>query len=110
MVNGIKQLPLWIKKNGSVQGSVYVFTNLSARAGCDTRSIFKWSLTGLNLVFTLLDWLPNQGKRTQSALLFTHNCGENNWIPAFPKGFSAIRNAILIQDLNLCRHVHFRQR
>ena len=27
--------------------------------GCDTRSIFKWSTVGLNLVF-LLDWLPNQ--------------------------------------------------
>ena len=29
--------------------------NPSARAGYDTRSIFKWSLTGLNLVFFLLD-------------------------------------------------------
>ena len=26
-----------------------IFTNPSARAGYDTRSIFKWSLTGLNL-------------------------------------------------------------
>ena len=30
---------------------VSIFTNPSARAGYDTRSIFKWSLTGLNSVF-----------------------------------------------------------
>ena len=28
------------------------FTNPSARAGYDTRSIFKWSLTGLNSEFS----------------------------------------------------------
>ena len=31
--------------------SVIIFTNPSARAGYDTRSIFKWSLTGLNSEF-----------------------------------------------------------
>ena len=25
-----------------------IFTNLSTLVGCDSRSIFKWSLTGLN--------------------------------------------------------------
>ena len=29
-----------------------LFTNPSARAGYDTRSIFKWSLTGLNSEFS----------------------------------------------------------
>ena len=29
-----------------------IFTNPSARAGCDTRSIFKRSLTGLNSKFS----------------------------------------------------------
>ena len=29
-----------------------IFSNLSARAGYDTRSIFKWSLTGLNSEFS----------------------------------------------------------
>ena len=29
-----------------------LFTNPSARAGFDTRSIFKWSLTGLNSEFS----------------------------------------------------------
>ena len=29
-----------------------IFTNPSARAGYDTRSIFKWSLTGLNSEFS----------------------------------------------------------
>ena len=28
--------------------NAYIFTNPYARAGYDTRSIFKWSLTGLN--------------------------------------------------------------
>ena len=34
---------------------VIIFTNPSARAGYDTRSIFKQSLAGLNSVFLLLD-------------------------------------------------------
>ena len=29
-----------------------LFTNPSARAGYDTKSIFKWSLTGLNSEFS----------------------------------------------------------
>ena len=33
---------------------VAIFTNPSARAGYDTRSVFKWSLTGLNSEFFLL--------------------------------------------------------
>ena len=32
---------------------MYVFTNLSTQAGCYTRSILKWSLTGLNSEFSL---------------------------------------------------------
>ena len=39
---------------------VCIFTNPSAQTGYDTRSIFKRSLTGLNSVFLLLDWLPYQ--------------------------------------------------
>ena len=39
-----------------------IFTNPSSRAGYDTRSIFKRSLTGLNSeFFLLLDQLPRQG-------------------------------------------------
>ena len=33
-------------------GYLYIFTNPSGRAGYDTRSIFKRSLTGLNLEFS----------------------------------------------------------
>ncbi len=32
--------------------SIIIFTNPSAQAGYDTRSIFKQSLTGLNIVFS----------------------------------------------------------
>ena len=61
---------------------VILFTNPSARTGYDTRSIFKLSSTGLN-----------------------------NWIHTFPKGISAMWNAIsLVQDLNSCRRVHFLRR
>ena len=73
-----------------------LFTNTSAQAGYDTRSIFKRSLTG---------W------RNQSILLFTHSWRENNWIHTFPKGISAMWNAVsLVQDLNACRRVHFLRR
>ena len=38
--------------------------------------------------------MPHQGLRTQSTLLFTHSWRENNWIHTFPKGISAMWNAI----------------
>ena len=38
----------------------YMYSPIS-QAGCDTKSIFKWSLTDLNSVFFLLDQLPYQG-------------------------------------------------
>ena len=70
---------------------------------------FKWSLTGLNSeFFLLLDLLPHQAWRTQSALLFTHSWRENNWIHTFPKGINTMWNAInLVQELNSCRRVQF---
>ena len=85
-----------------------LFTNPSARAGYDTRSIFKWSLTGLKSEFS---FLPLQGWTAQFTLLFTHSWRENNWIHTFPKGISAMWNAIsLVQDLNSCHRVHFIRR
>ena len=36
-----------------IQSAYYIFTNPSARAGYDTRSIFQQSLTGLNSEFSL---------------------------------------------------------
>ena len=55
--------------------------------------------------------MPHQGWRTRSALPFTYGWRENNWIHAFPKCVSAMWNAIsFIQDLNLCRRVHFLRR
>ena len=56
--------------------------NPSAWAGFNTRPIFMWSLTGLNLVF-LLDWLPYQGQRVQSALIFNHSWWEIGWVHTF---------------------------
>ena len=65
-----------------------IFTDPSARAGYDTRSIFK-----------------------QSLLLFTHSWRDNYWIHTFPKGISAMWNAIsLVQDLNSYRRVYSQRR
>ena len=43
----------------------------------------KQSLTALNLVIKLIDWLPYQGWGAQSTLLFTHSWSDNNWIHTF---------------------------
>ena len=85
---------------------ISIFTNPSAWTGYDTSSIFKRSLTGLNSDFpsssaeepNLPNYLPNSWR-------------ENNLIDTFPKGISAMWNAIiLVQDLSSCRRVHFLRR
>ena len=44
---------LVVKHNLAVPGyPIFLFTTPSARAGYDTKSIFKWSLTGLNSEFS----------------------------------------------------------
>ena len=87
--------------------SVILFTDPSARAGYDTGSIFEVEFNRFEFrVFLLLDSLPHQGWRTKSALLFTHSWKENNWIHTFPKGISAMWNAIsLVRDLNSSRRL-----
>ena len=93
--------------------NLIIFTNLSLLGQDMTQSqFFKRSLTGFDFrVFLLLDKLPHQGWRTQSALLFTHSWRENIWIHTFPKDISAMWNAIsLVQDLNSHRRIHFLQR
>ena len=69
-----------------------IFTNPSARAGYDTRSIFKWSLTGFNseFSFSLTSCLTKTEEPSLPYYLFTHSWRENNWIHIFPKGISAM--------------------
>ena len=82
--------------------------NPSARAGYDTRSIFKRSLIQS---FPSPRLMAALRLKNQSVLLFTHSWRENNWIHTFPKGISAMWNAnSLVQDLNSCRRVHFQRR
>ena len=82
---------------GSHQQCILVFTIPSARAGCDTRSIWKWSLT--------VTGCYTKDKKKLSSLLFQR---ENNWIHTFPKSIRAMWNAIdLVQDLNSCHRVRF---
>ena len=86
--------------------------NPSARAGYDTRSIFKRSLTGLSSEFSF-SYTSCLIKAEEPSLpyYFTHSWRENNWIHTFPKGISAMWNAIgLVQVLNSCHRVHFLRR
>ena len=52
----MKKLAVYDKKNWPfcIYIYIYIYTNPFARAGYDTRSIFKQSLTGLNSEFFLL--------------------------------------------------------
>ena len=53
-----------------------------------TQGQFLSSLTGLNSVFLLIDWLPYQVQRASSTLLFTHSWREDNWILNFVRALT----------------------
>ena len=76
--------------------------NPSVRAGYGTSSIFKRSLTGLNseFSFSLTSCLTKAEEPSLSNYLPIWR--ESNWIHTFPKGISAMWNAI---SLNLKRLV-----
>ena len=105
----ISDVLLWIPSHGWTKAGRPARTykqQLWEDMGCSPEDL--QSLTGLNFPSP---WLPNQGWRTQSVLLFTHSWRENNWIHTFPKGINAMWNAIsLVQDLNSYRRVHFVRR
>ena len=62
-------------------------------------------------VFLLRDWLSNLKNPVCLTIYPLLGTGENNWIYTFPKGISAMWNAIsLVRDLNSSRRVHFLQR
>ena len=42
----------WLCNRDLARGLLYVFTNSSRQVGCDTRLIFRRSLTGLNSEFS----------------------------------------------------------
>ena len=52
--SAVSKLPSKLHKNEN-NSDISLFTNPSTRAGYDTRSIFKGSLTSLNSVFLILD-------------------------------------------------------
>ena len=58
------------------------------------------SSTGLNYEFSF-------SEEPSLPYYYTHSWRENNWIHTFPKGISAMWNAIsLVQELNSYRRVH----
>ena len=92
--------------------SIILFTNPSARAGYDTRSVFKRSLTGLNSEFSFSKTSCLTKAEEPSLLYYFPIAGGRmiGFIP-FPRVLVLCENAIiLVQDLNSCRRVHFRRR
>ena len=72
---------------------IYVSTNPSAWAGCDTRSIFKQNLTGFNSVFSFsLTGCPTKTKKPNLSYSPIAGC-RNNLIHTFLKVISSIWNA-----------------
>ena len=89
------------------EGTTFVFINPIWRAECDTRSISKRSLTGLNSEFSSLWLVAKPMLKKESVLLFTLSWRENNWIHTFPESIRAMWNAIsLVLDLNSC-HLNY---
>ena len=56
---------------------------------CNTRSIFKWSTTGLNSEF----FFSKTEYQTMAILLFAYSWRENRWLHTFTKGISTKGNA-----------------
>ena len=92
----------------STLGHMYLH-NTSKQAACDTRLIFLVKFNRFELRdFFLLDQLPYQDYRIQSALQFTYSWWENSWIHTFSKGIWTMGNVnSLVQGLNSGHHVHF---
>ena len=67
-----------------VEYTIYIYSTPSTLGRMWQKVLFfKLSKAGFNSVF-----LPNQGLRIQSALLFNYSWRKNRWIHAFPKGIS----------------------
>ena len=89
-----------------------IFTNPSARAGYDTRSIFKRSLTGLisEFSFSYTSCLTKAEEPNLSYYLPIAGGRIVGFIP-FPRVLVRCENAISrVQVLNSCRRVHFLRR
>ena len=59
------------------------------QAGCDIKSIFKWSKVGLNSYFLLLDWLPTMAREPSLPLYFYPLLKGKKALSFCPKGFSS---------------------
>ena len=65
--------------------------NPAAREGCDTRVIFKGSLTGLNLEFSFsMTSCHTKAKELSFPYYLTIGGGRISWIHTFSKGNSAM--------------------
>ena len=80
-------IPVFLSlSSNSLNFFITIFTNPSARVGYDTRSVFKWSFTGLNSEFSF-SYTSCLTKAEEPSLPYWM---ENNWIHTFPKGISAM--------------------
>ena len=83
---------IWGERNLKIQ-LVVLFTNPSARAGYDTRSIFKRSLTGLNSEFSFSQ-TSCLNKAEEPSLSYYLPWRENKGVHTFPKGICPKVNII----------------
>ena len=84
----------------------YIFTNPSAQAGCNTRSIF-------DVWFNRLTYTGCHTKAKEPNLLnyLTHSRRKDSWIHSFHLGITAMPNTnILVRNLNSSHRVHFLSR
>ena len=102
-----KETNLKLEKFNSIDSS-----NASARAGLDTRPVFKADLNRFEFrSFLLWDQLSYQYKKPQATLLFTYFWRENSRMDNYLNSISAMKNAnILVKDLKSGRFVHFQRR
>ena len=74
---------------------LFIFTNPSARAGYDTKSIFKRSLTGLNSEFSFSQTsCLTKAEEPSLPYYLPIAGGGNDWIHTFPKGISKMQSVL----------------
>ena len=90
-----------------VSARIHIYQPLRSGRIWHKVNFFKRSLTGLNseLSFSYTSCLTN-AEEPSLPYYFTHSWRENNWIHTFPKGISAMWNAIECMYVYLCMFIY----
>ena len=84
---------------------IYIYTNSSVQARCDTRSMLKWSLIGLNSKLSFYKTGSHSKVKEPSLPYNLPITGGGRIVECIP--FPRVNVNNLGQDLNLGHHVHF---